>query len=46
MKGTAKPAIAICVALTPVFIGEAREIEAAAKAASATGGVRSAMIPK
>ena len=46
MYGTTKPAMAICVALTPVCIGEAFEIEAAANAASATGGVRSAMMPK
>ena len=32
--------------LEPIFIGEARAIDAAANAASATGGVRSAMMPK
>ena len=36
----------MCVAFQPVRIGEAFEIEAAANAASATGGVRSAMMPK
>ena len=32
--------------LEPIFIGDALAIDAAANAANATGGVRSAMIPK
>jgi hypothetical protein len=46
MKGTTKPAMAICTALMPIFIADSLAIELAAKAASATGGVRSAMMPK
>ena len=46
IKGTTNPAMAICVALKPIFIAEAFAMEAAANAASATGGVRSAMMPK
>jgi hypothetical protein len=40
------PGSAILTACTPIFIPETLAIGAAAKAASATGGVRSAMMPK
>ena len=46
MYGMTKPAIAMCVAFQPILIGDALAIDAAANAASATGGVRSAMMPK
>ena len=45
MKGIRKPANAMRVACQPMASGLARAMGAAAKAASATGGVRSAMIP-
>ena len=46
MNGTTKPAAAILTALTPIFMPDSRAMGAAANAASATGGVRSAMMPK
>jgi hypothetical protein len=46
MKGTTKPAVASFVASMEMLKPEARAIGAAAKQASATGGVRSAMMPK
>ncbi len=46
MNGITKPAIAMWVAFQPMRMGDALAIEAAANAASATGGVRSAMMPK
>jgi len=46
MYGITNPAIAMCVAFQPIRIGDARAIDAAANAANATGGVKSAMMPK
>ena len=46
MNGMTKPASAIRIAWTPIFMPDSPAIGAAAKAASATGGVRSAMMPK
>ena len=41
-----KPAMAMRSACSPIFMPLSRAIGAAANAASATGGVRSAMMPK
>jgi len=46
MYGTRKAAIASFDAFIPVFMGFAFAIPAPAKAARATGGVTSAIIPK
>ena len=46
MNGTTKPATASLVACSAMRMPETLAIGAAAKAASATGGVRSAMMPK
>ncbi len=46
MYGTKKAAMASFDAFRPVFIGLAFAIPAPAKAARATGGVTSAMMPK
>src|SRR3990167_737264 len=46
MKGTTKPAMAIRIAHRLIFNPVSLAIGAAAKQASATGGVRSAMMPK
>ena len=46
MNGTTKPAMASLVACSAICMPETLAIGAAAKAASATGGVRSAMMPK
>lgn len=46
MYGIINAAIANFVAFTPVRIGSPPDIPVAAKAASATGGVISATIPK
>ena len=45
MNGIRKPASAMRVACQPMASGEALAMGAAASAASATGGVRSAMMP-
>ncbi len=46
MKGTTKPATAMRIAHMLILRPFSRAIGAAAKQASATGGVRSAMMPK
>ena len=46
MNGTMKPAMATRIACMLIFRPLSRAIGAAAKQASATGGVRSAMMPK
>lgn len=46
MNGTMKPAIASLSAVKPVCMGEPPDRPAAAKAASATGGVMFAKRPK
>ena len=46
MKGAIQPGRAMRSAVQPILKPDSLAIEAAAKAASATGGVRSAMMPK